>query len=75
MNENISSEDSNIFVNLYTENWIRESILKAEAAKLASNSETIDKLTEEYRSSLIIQEFERSLLAQFPDTLVTKAEN
>jgi len=70
--ENASTEDSLLVVNDYVDRWVKEAVVLYEAEKHVPEGVNIDALVENYRSSLIRNYYEQSLLDQIPDsTLVT----
>lgn len=70
--EKLSPSDSTKFLKTYVDNWAREKILlhKASQGEDASN-ETIEQQVEEYRKSLILYNFERTVVLRMLDTIVT----
>jgi small-conductance mechanosensitive channel len=72
--DNSSAEDSIQIVRAYTERWIKETLLLIEAEKNVPKDLEIDRLVKDYRSSLIITNYEQSLLEQKLDTVVTEDE-
>lgn len=70
--ENASKEDSLLVVNDYVKRWVKEAVVLHEAEKHIPEGINIDALVENYRSSLIRNYYEQSLLDEIPDsTLVT----
>ncbi|MBK8845131.1 MAG: hypothetical protein IPO27_00695 [Bacteroidetes bacterium] len=70
--EKLSPADSIKFLKAYVDNWTREKVLlhKASQGEDASN-ETIEKQVEEYRKSLILYNYERTVVLRMLDTIVT----
>lgn len=72
---NSSIEDSLLLVNNYTKQWIKKQLLiKKAELNLLEIDENVDKLIEEYRSSLIIHNYQRILIEQKLDTVVSSFE-
>lgn len=70
--ENASKEDSLLVVNDYVKRWVKEAVVLHEAEKHIPEGVNIDALVANYRSSLIRNYYEQSLLDEIPDsTLVT----
>lgn len=74
MPEKINAEDSIAFVSNFTQEWIRKTIIEEDALRSTTNSDKIERLVENYRSDLIIEEFERKALKSFQDTAVSVSE-
>ncbi len=72
--DNSSVEDSMQILRAYTERWIKETLLLVEAEKNVPKDLEIDRLVKDYRSSLIITNYEQALLEQKLDTIVTEEE-
>lgn len=74
----LSSQDSTRFAHAYIRNWIDDRILEVYAADELPDMDMIDKLTEEYRRQLIIQEYRRLLTneridADYPEDTIRAA--
>ncbi len=72
--ENSSYEDSILTQNAYVERWIRESVLMHEAEKNIPADLEIDQLVEDYKSSLILHQFEKTLVENSLDTVIPDSE-
>ena len=72
--ENSSYEDSVLTQNAYVERWIRESVLMHEAEKNIPADLEIDQLVEDYKSSLILHQFEKTLVENSLDTVIPDSE-
>lgn len=73
--ENISSKDSLLFAQNYINQWLSAKILLIKASENVNiDSRKIDKQIEEYKNSLIIYEYQKMLIYQKLDTLVSDAE-
>jgi hypothetical protein len=68
---NASQSDSQNIKNNFLDNWIRENILLQEAEKYIANEINIDKLVKDYRSSLLIYNYEERLVKERLDTFIT----
>lgn len=69
-----SETDSVAIVDGYIQNWIRENLMVLEAEKNVAADINLDKLVEDYRSSLLVYNFEKRLVDQKLDTIITLAE-
>jgi len=65
------SADSSAIANGYVEQWIRRAVLISEAERSLSNTIDIDRLVEDYRSSLLINNYEQHYVSTKLDTTVT----
>jgi hypothetical protein len=69
---NSTAEDSITIIESYINNWIRENLLLAKAElNLTAEMKNFEKQLEEYRKSLIIYTYERELINQTLDTIVS----
>ncbi len=69
-----NKQDSSLILNAYVDNWVRNSLLMHEAEKNLSQNLDLDKLVKDYRSTLILHNYERDLIENDLDTLVSKEE-
>lgn len=60
----LSADDSTAFVADYVRKWAEEQVLYRQAERNVGNSERIAHLVEEYRRSLILNDYEQRLLQQ-----------
>lgn len=60
--------------NNFIDNWIRENILLQEAEKYIGNEINVDKLVKDYRSSLLIYNYEERLVKERLDTIITQSQ-
>jgi hypothetical protein len=72
--QGLQKEDSLQFVRTYTEQWIKESLLLVEAEKNLPKDLELDRLVRDYRSSLVITNYELLLTESRLDTLVAEEE-
>ena len=70
----IRGEDSLMMVRAYVENWSRDQMMLQLAKKNMPDDLDLDRLVENYRSSLILSSYKEILLAKQEDTTVTMAE-
>ena len=70
-----SEKDSIALVKKYIDNWVRETLViqKAES-NLTEDKKNVEKQLQDYRNSLIIFAYEKELVSQKLDTLITDAE-
>jgi hypothetical protein len=70
-----SSKDSLLILNRYVEDWIHDQLLIQKAEdNLSEEQKNVEKQLQEYRNSLITYEYEKELIRQHLDTLVTIEE-
>ena len=70
--EGLTGEDSVKVANKFVEQWVRSQVKSREAQRvLASSYDEIEKLVEEYRTSLINNRLDQHYLAGRMDTLIT----
>jgi len=73
--EGISEKDSMQLITNYIDNWIRKQLIYYQADKnLSKKLKNFDKEMEEYKSSMIIYTYEKELIKQKLDTVVTDKE-
>jgi len=73
--EQLTKEDSLLFVNSYINKWAKEQLL-LQKAKINLNQEkgSIDKLVEQYKQDLLINKYKEAIVKQELDTLVTQSD-
>lgn len=68
----LSGEDSLVAANSYVEQWVRRQVKAREAAKSFSGEiDEVERMVEEYRTSLLISRLEQKYLSGRLDTLVS----
>jgi hypothetical protein len=73
--ENTSPHDSIVLVKNFVNNWVRTKLMAHQAQKNLTKAQlNFDQQLEDYRNSLIIYRYERELINQNLDTLVTEKE-
>ncbi len=72
--ENASEEDSALIIKAFVRRWAKENVLLHEAERNIPSDLNIDRLVRDYRASLIRSNYERRLLEERLDTVVTQAE-
>ncbi len=73
--EGSAKEDSILIINSYIQSWIKENLILQKAElNLKGNETDFEKQLEDYRKSLIIFTYEKELISQRLDTIVTKEE-
>lgn len=71
----IAAEDSIAIVKNYINNWVRTQVIYQKAQEnLTKEEQNFEKQLEDYRTSLVIFSFEKTLISQKLDTLVTDAQ-
>ena len=69
------SKDSAELIKKYIDNWVRESLVKQKAEKnLTDEQKNVDKQLRDYRNSLITYAYEKELVKQKLDTVVSDFE-
>ncbi len=70
-----SAQDSVVIVKNYIDNWIRQQVLLNKAENnLSAEKKNVDKQLEDYRNSLILFAYEKELIEQKLDTVVSVHE-
>ncbi len=70
----LSAEDSLEMIEAFIDRWVREAVLMEEAERAIPKNLNIDKLVRDYRASLIRHNYEKRLVAQLLDSVVTDRE-
>ena len=70
----LNYEDSVLALNAYIERWIRENVMMHEAEKNLPPDLKIDELVKDYESSLIMHQYEKSVVETLLDTLISEGE-
>lgn len=68
------ASDSAAIVDGYIQNWIRENLMIVEAEKNVAADINLNKLVDDYRSSLLVYNFEKKLISQILDTIILVAD-
>jgi len=74
IHEGISPEDSAAIVDGFKQNWILENLMIIEAEKNIAADINLNKLVDDYRSSLLVLNYEKRIIDTKLDTTVTQAE-
>ncbi len=69
-----SKADSLAIVDGFIENWVRERLMIEEADKNIAADINLDKLVDDYRSSLLVYHYENKLTSRLLDTVVAEVE-
>ena len=72
--EGTSLSDSAAITDGFIQNWIRENLMINEAEKNVAADINLDKLVDDYRSSLLVYNYEKRLVDQKLDTIVSYVE-
>lgn len=67
-------QDSSLIISAFVERWVRDALLLYEGEKNIPKDLNIDKLVEDYRASLIRLHYEKSMVSQLLDSVITKEE-
>ena len=67
-------EDSVMIYNAYIENWLRDAVLMHEAEQKISKNINIDKLVQDYRSTLILHNYEQVIVQSELDSVISQEE-
>jgi len=70
----LSTNDSAMLVGSYIDNWMQDASLMHEASRNTPSDLDIDELVKDYRESLILHNYEKILINEFLDSLVTTEE-
>lgn len=70
--EGVSEEDSVAIVDNYVDQWVRQTVMLAKAEKNVNDD--FSRQINEYRNSLLIYAYERQIVEQLLDTVVTDAQ-
>lgn len=70
--QGLSAEDSLTVVRNYVEQWIRQSVILAKAEKNVKND--FSRELQEYKNNLLVYAYERQILDQLLDTMVSSKE-
>ncbi|MFZ1456091.1 MAG: hypothetical protein WAT46_08615 [Saprospiraceae bacterium] len=68
------ASDSAAIVDGFLQNWIRENLMIVEAEKNIAADINLNKLVDDYRSSLLVYNYEKKLVEQQLDTIVLLAD-
>lgn len=74
MPANLSQADSAAFADAYVRTWISDNLISEIAVRNVGNTEEIDRLTDEYRKSLIMWEYRRRVVESDTSMQVTDAD-
>ncbi len=69
--QDILTRDSQLVVNTFIENWIKEQIMIREAKNQISDQVLINKLTEKFRDDLLLLSYEESIIKDKLDTTIS----
>ena len=72
--EGMSAEDSALIINAYTERWVREAVMMHEAERNIPQDLDIDELVQDYRASLILNNYEKKLVEQLLDSTILEKD-
>jgi hypothetical protein len=67
----LSPKDSTQKANTYIDRWVRESLIMHEAEKSLSKDLDLNQLVEDYKSSLLLFHYEKKLIEEKLDTVVS----
>jgi hypothetical protein len=74
ISDNTSKNDSIVIADGYIQNWIMEGLMIQEAEKNVAVDINIDKLVDQYRSSLLVDNYEKRIVETQLDTIVSQEE-
>lgn len=69
-----NNPDSNALIDAYVDQWVRKMLLLHEAKKRIPKFLDIEKLVEDYRQSLLINNLEKQVIEEDLDTLISQKE-
>lgn len=70
----LSANDSSMLINAYIDTWMQDASLMHEASQNMPGDLNIDELVKDYKESLILHNYEKVLISEFLDSLVTVEE-
>lgn len=70
--KSMTKEDSLIKLDAFVNTWVKDQMMISEAKKVVSSSIDIENLVEQYRSSLLLYNYETKLVEEMLDTSVTE---
>lgn len=72
LGKNMTKEDSFLMIKSFVDNWVQKQLLLLNAEKFEfDNTEEINKKIEEYKEDLILYEFQKKILNENIDTLIS----
>lgn len=74
LSPNLTSSDSILVQNAYIDRWIKENVILHEAEKNIPADLQIDKLVKDYQASLIMHQYEKSVVENLLDTIISDHE-
>lgn len=74
LNSALTPEDSTQIINAYVQKWIKDQLMLSEAEKTLSDDIDIDMLVQDYRESLLLYNYENTLVQDQLDTAITQAQ-
>lgn len=72
--DGVTAQDSVLIVNAYVERWVRDQLLMQRAEENIPDDLNINALVEDYRESLILNNYERLLMETQLDSTITESE-
>lgn len=72
--EGLSGEDSSLVIESYVSRWVRETAILNEAERNIPADLNINKMVRDYRASLVRSNYEKILVEQLLDSVVTQQE-
>ena len=70
--ENLSNQDSAAFIHSYVDKWLRKQVIIVEAEKYVAEDIDVDRLVDDYRASLLTYNYEKRLVEDRLDTVITQ---
>lgn len=74
IHEGMTEQDSLRVIRAYIERWVRDQLLLQKAEQNIPRDLNVDKLVQEYRSSLILNNYERMLMQSQLDSTISERE-
>ena len=71
---NLPREDSARYADDFIRNWVEETLLYQQAEHNVKTGERIEQMVQAYRKSLIIQDYQQQLIAQYLSEELTEEE-
>jgi hypothetical protein len=74
LHEHATPEDSVLLINAYTQRWVRDQIMLHKAEQSIPTDLNVEKLVQDYRASLVLDNYERMLIETMLDSAIRERE-
>ncbi|MEL6142231.1 MAG: hypothetical protein AAFU67_11495, partial [Bacteroidota bacterium] len=72
--QNASDSDSSLIIQAFVNRWVRDAVLQWESERNLPSDMNIDRLVRDYRASLVRSTYEKVLVQQRMDSVVTQEQ-